>query len=440
MKIHNVTFKEDQYKQLLCDLCIAISKQNADTDNMDYLAALTDAVLDRKILFNTQILLNFRNAKTMGACTVLRIDDEIQNNVVKAANDGVGFGVNLDSLPDPISWLIKLNSYLLLLDKNVERRVAAIATMDVNNPNVLDFIKIKRDANFNNWRMNLSVYVSDCFMDSVIRAIETGEKSDEMQIFMNMVDSMWYCGEPGILFLDRINEGNPLPDCKYEGMAPCAELAMNGGERCHFAYINVARFVKDGQVCFQDLINTVRLITTALDNLIDVSIAADYNPVVANKRRISIGICGLAELFIMLKVPYGSEESLDITNEVMSVINYYSKATSMNLASLRGSFPWLDKSRLLDHEWFMSHGKGVSRHISNEMWESLWEQILENGIRNCATTALPPTGNSAYINHTTYSVEPIFHYNYEFVENTVKELSYSRASISLMRSASVIKS
>lgn len=422
MKIHNINITLEEYNTLLNDLCEAICHINPDSNGPDYLESLSEQVRMQKIIFGTQILLNFRESKTMGACTVLQLDNNIIKNIEKTAADGLGFGINLDNILDPIGVLDNINSYLKKLDGITSRRVAAIATMSTKNGHVSEFISHKRAVEFNEWRMNLSVTATDCFMEAVIHPEKQAEDTTCAQIFDEITESMWYCGEPGILFTDRINEGNPLPQYEYTGLAPCAELAMSPGERCHFAYINVSRFLYNGEFDYNELINTTRIITIALDNLLDISLSAEYNSIVYNKRRISIGICGLAELFVKLMIPYGSKLSLELTNNIMSVINYYSKMTSADLALTRGSFPLLPKSMLLDHDWFFLHGKGTSQLVTLTMWEHLWGRITKTGIRNCATVALPPTGNSAYINGTTYSIEPLFNLNYDFITLALRKL------------------
>lgn len=422
MWIHNKEFTESQYRQLLHDLSVKISTCNTETDNYTFLNELKNHVLSGKIIFNTQILLNFKSQKTLGACTVLRVNSDIMQNIKKTATEGLGFGVNLDEIEDPISFLDNLNSLLLDIEKDITRRVAAIATMRIDNPHIREFVKHKRHANFNRWRMNLSVLISDSFMNSVLDSHQRGETTSETELLDEVIDAMWFCGEPGILFEDKINYGNPIPQSEYIGMAPCAELAMSEGERCHFAYVNISKYSHGQGIDYEALKKAVRLITISLDNLIDISLLSDYNHTVFSKRRISIGICGLAELFIKEQVAYGSTEALKLTNDIMSVINYYSKLASVELAITRGSFPWLCDSRLLDYSWFISHGKGESEYVTSDMWHQLWYQIQKYGIRNCATVALPPTGNSAYINETTYSIEPIFDYHYTFIESELKKI------------------
>lgn len=241
-----------------------------------------------------------------------------------------------------------------------------MAVLRVNHPKIVEFIECKRQADFSCWAFNNSVLLTDEFMDkaknneSYDLVTSDGRKVDEMparEVLQKIAEAAHYCGEPGILFPERFEEENPTPDYKYEGYSPCGEIAMAKGETCQFSYINLANFVlEEGKKFdFHRLAQVVRDLTRALDDTIECSIKHSMSPstVVSDKRRIGIGVCGLADMFFKLRLGYDSEEAVLLAENILSAIDFHSKLESIQLASERGAFPFFQKSRFAAKDWVL---------------------------------------------------------------------------------------
>jgi len=422
IKLHKQTLSEKDYQVRLDKICKDIIRKESeyscsDFDNGLLGELLVSYVSKGSIIFGTPIIINFEKKEFgLSACTVLNgciFSDcnNIKKEIMPFAAEGLGIGFSLDKAEDPVSILYSLNEALNEIDSNVERNTATLVSLRIDNPNIFEFIQCKNSVDFNKWKINISVSIPDTFF------LEHNERNEKILDVIS--ESMWMCGEPGIVFIDQVDRGNPLPKNEYIGFAPCAEIAMAEGDRCHFVYINVAHFLQDGMYSFEKLSLASRCATRALDNILDISMERNSDNNIANKRRISIGICGFAELLINMDLEYGSAACLALADDIISTINYYSKLESVELSINRGSFPQFSESRYSDKDWFLSTGKSISSHVSLKMWEELWEKIQANGIRNSSTTALPPTGNSAYINKTTHSIEPIFDFSSPGVHNSL---------------------
>ena len=142
--------------------------------------------------------------------------------------------------------------------------------------------------------------------------------------------------------MDRINRDNPIPGAgRYESVAPCAEVGLVPGETCQFGYINLGAFVSNGTLQIDELRNTVMLLTQALDDCLEISLKAYQvevsREVVELRRKIGIGVCGLADMLIKLSIPYDSEAGRSLAKDVVALVNFVSKEASHQLGKSRGS-------------------------------------------------------------------------------------------------------
>lgn len=386
---------------------------------------LWKAIVERRVAFGSPLLTNIgREGKPTNSCTVIPVDlrtseVEWRRVITPYYKAEIGSGFNLSDVDDPVVVLTKLNQLMLSLEAEVKRPPAGMAILSVHHPKVLEFISAKKEADFSTWRFNLSIAVTESFMQAVEREEEwcfsDGSTISARLLFDAIVSAAHYCGEPGIVFVDAVERDNPLPSLPYVGVSPCAEIAMASGEVCQFSYVNLSEMVSQNeqgmyQVDFKRMRKTAMLLTRALDDAVQISIqnAVSDPDLIASKRRISIGICGFAELLVKLGIPYGSQESLLVLADSMSVINFYTKVASLELAIERGAFPAFSTSRYCDEEWTARFKKYSTDQVTSKMWEDLAHRIALQGLRNAGTTALPPTGVAARIIHASYSLEPLF--------------------------------
>ncbi len=380
------------------------------------------AIAKQEIIFGSPILTNAgRTSTPTGACTVIPIDlrqkqEVLQKIIEPYYQSGMGSGFDLTETENPVETLKTLNAISHNLCKTCKRPPAGLALLSVEHRDILEFVELKKSANFLEWHLNLSVGITDSFMEKLTNPNTPTDQKEQVQLIFNkIVESAHYCGEPGILFVDRFEEHNPVPDFKYKSVAPCAEVAMSPGEVCQFSYINLAALLSktdDGSLSFdfQRLVKVTRLLTRLLDNSVEISIQnAIANPeAIAEKRKIGIGVCGFADLLLKLGMPYGSKESQQLIAEILSIINYHSKTSSIKLGQSKGVFPSFTKSRYQQTEWTERFGQYPTQHITTKMWQQLAQKIATQGLRNASTTALPPTGLSSRILGVSQSIEPLF--------------------------------
>lgn len=402
---------------------------------MDDLAQALDSHL---VALGTPVLTNAgRNTKPLTSCLVLsgvlreNLMD-IKKEAFDAGSAGMGAGYNFDRIKDPVPVLRALNEITIKNQPKYKhgRSIGNMATISVRHPKLLDFIQVKdgADERGEKWRFNLSVNVDDDFLNQVQNGgqikLKNGKFIDASALYKQIIKSAWRTGEPGIVFMDRLNRDNPTPRVGlYTSVAPCAEVGLAPGETCQFGYINVGRCLKDasGQVVIDvDMLSSLStLMTRTLDNAVEYNIdhaLTDESKKIARlKRKIGVGIYGLADMLARMGLKYESPEAQRVARDVMAIINYSSKIASYELAKKRGSFGALNNKRYRssydDNPGFIERKYGTkdSTYVHPEDWLSLDKRIkTERLLRNASTTALPPTGKSSVIGGGSYSIEPYF--------------------------------
>jgi ribonucleoside-diphosphate reductase alpha chain len=248
----------------------------------------------------------------------------------------------------------------------------------------------KRLTNF-----NISVGLTDAFMEAVAadalfplinpRSGKEVQKVKAAALFDLIVQSAWTTGEPGIIFLDAVNRGNPVPHLgEVEATNPCGEQPLLPYESCNLGSLNLAAAVKDGQVDYPKLADLVHTAVHFLDNVID----ANKFPLEQIKqrtletRKIGLGVMGFADMLLKLNIPYNSEEAVEVAEKVMAFIQEESKKASAELADQRGNFSTYTGSKYA--------GNGVGR------------------MRNATTTTIAPTGTISIISGCSSGIEPLF--------------------------------
>jgi ribonucleoside-diphosphate reductase alpha chain len=316
----------------------------------------------------------------------------------------------------PVSFMDVWDSMCRTIMSAGSRRGAMMATMRCDHPDIEEFIAAKSDSK--KLRMfNLSVLVSDAFME----ALKKGEDwrltfNDKIYKVIKAADlwdkimrATYNYAEPGVIFIDRINEANNLRYCEtITATNPCGEQPLPPYGACLLGSINLARLVEYpfGENAHLDVSQLENLVATAvrmMDNVIEVSqFPLEVQKLEAlNKRRIGLGVTGLADALLMVGLRYGSDEAVEKTEEWMKLIARASYKASINLAKEKGAFSLFDPEKL------------IASGNMKQMDDDIKQAVRKFGIRNALLTSIAPTGTiSLYAGNVSSGIEPVFAYSY----------------------------
>ena len=316
----------------------------------------------------------------------------------------------------PLSFMDVWDAMCRTIMSAGSRRGAMMATMRCDHPDILDFITAKRDPA--RLRMfNVSVLVTDAFM-AAVKADEPWDLVFEGEVYHSLravelwdqiMNSTFEFAEPGVIFIDRINQANNLNYCEtIAATNPCGEQPLPPYGACLLGSINMARLVSDpfgaqaklDEAVLSDLVATaVRM----MDNVVDASrfpLEAQQREAEA-KRRIGLGVTGLADALLMVGLRYGSVEAAAQTEAWMHQIARAAYLASVDLAKEKGAFA------LFDAEGYLASG------AMEQMDADVRDAIAKHGIRNALLTSIAPTGTiSLYAGNVSSGIEPVFAYAY----------------------------
>ena len=362
---------------------------------------------------------------TLSACFVLPLEDSMEG-IMKAATDaamvqkfGGGTGFSLSKIRPkgsriktthgiacgPIEVLKTLSRVSSMITQGGKRDGANMAVMSVYHPDILDFITCKSvEGDIHNF--NISVGVDSNWMKCVINDTDyslvnphdntISGQLNARSVFKQMIEGAWRNGEPGMVFLDKINQDNHVTKIYGEMTAtnPCGEQPLLGNESCNLGSINLAQFFINtdiqtaeepwkAQIDWNRLEKVTKLATRFLDNVIDANHYAtpEIEEMTKATRKIGLGVMGFADLLIQLRVAYNSQKARLIGDEIIMNIREWSDQASLELGVIRGTFPAWDES---DYD------------------------AISEAYRNHCRLTVAPTGTISMIADTASGIEPTF--------------------------------
>ncbi len=265
--------------------------------------------------------------------------------------------------------------------------------LNVHHPDIIEFINSKTEQHMLN-NFNISVTVTDVFMNAVLSDSDydiinprTGNIAGTLnarRVFDLISERAWRYGDPGLVFIDEINRGNPTPALgQIESTNPCGEQPLLPFEACNLGSINLKNIIIDDEISWQKLKNIVHSSVHFLDNVIDMSEfpLKEIKELVQGNRKIGLGVMGFADMLIKLGIPYDSDDAYSIGGKIIKTIKEESDKTSVKLAEKRGVFPNWSKS--------IYAGNGLK-------------------FRNATRTTIAPTGTISIISNCSSGIEPLF--------------------------------
>jgi ribonucleoside-diphosphate reductase alpha chain len=393
-----------------------------------------NVMVDNLFLPNSPTLMNAGTNNGLGysACFVLPVEDSIEGifdaikNAALIHKSGGGTGFAFSRLrpkgsqvrttagvaSGPVSFMRVFDAATEQVKQGGRRRGANMGILRVDHPDILEFIHSKLEGGISNF--NISVAATDRFMEALAkdqsydlidpRTKQVTGSLPARQVFEQIIRAAWQTGDPGMVFIDRINasRANPVPDIEQiEATNPCGEQPLGPNDACNLGSINLVKFARSANRAYRnghgrsdriewaELERVVRIAVQFLDDVIEVNPypLPEIDEAVKRNRRIGLGVMGWADLLLELGIPYGSEEAIGLADQLMAYIERVGHEESARLAEERGPFP----------NWSQS----IYRH--------------ERPLRNSTVTTVAPTGTISIIAGCSSGIEPLFAVAYSHI-------------------------
>ncbi len=416
---------EDMFRRVAHNIAEAERLYNEDAKYWE--ERFYELMTSLKFLPNSPALMNAgKSIGQLAACFVLPVEDSMKSifdtlkNAALILQSGGGTGFSFSRLrpkadivrstggiaSGPVSFMKIYNTATEVIKQGGARRGANMGILRIDHPDILEFIRIKRrEGELTNF--NISVAVTDAFMEALkndreyeLKNPRSGEVVGSFRakiVFDEIVESAWETGDPGLIFIDRINRANPTPHIgQIESTNPCGEQPLLPYEACVLGSMNLSKYVKDNQktevrrqkseekINWDMLAEDIKIAVRFLDNAIDVNIypLPEIERMHKGNRKIGLGVMGWADALILLKIPYTHEKAFELARKVMKFIGDKSREASVELAEKRGVFP--------------------------NFKESIYDAPDMPKVRNATTTTIAPTGTLSTIADCSSGIEPIF--------------------------------
>jgi len=411
---------EGMFRRVAKTVAVAEGMYDCNPDEWEekFYALMTDL----KFLPNSPTLMNAgKDFGQLAACFVLPVDDSMKGifdtlkNAALILQSGGGTGFSFSKLrpkadivrttggvaSGPVSFMKIYNTATEVIKQGGARRGANMGILRIDHPDILEFIRIKRsEGELTNF--NISVAVTDAFINALTydeeydlinpRNKTVAKRIKAKVVFDAIVESSWETGDPGIIFIDRMNRANPTPHIgDIESTNPCGEQPLLPYEACVLGSMNLSKYIKRpaiseqrSEIDWDSLSKDIKTAVRFLDNSIDVN----KYPIPAieqmhkGNRKIGLGVMGWADMLILLGIPYNHKKAFKLAKDLMKFIRDTARKTSVELAEARGVFP---------------NFKG-----------SIYDAPDMPGVRNATTTTIAPTGTLSIIADCSSGIEPIF--------------------------------
>lgn len=405
---------------------------------IDYAEKFIKLMSSLTFLPNTPTLMNAgTELGSLSACFVLPVEDSLEDifdavkNTALIHKTGGGTGFNFSKLrpkndfvkstqgvaSGPVSFMKVFDSVTEEIKQGGKRRGANMAILKYNHPDIMEFVLAKDTNNVVLKNFNVSVAVDEDFFKALQRndyiefhsprRIGSVGHMKAKDLFDTIALNAWKSGDPGLIFLDRVNEDNFLEGYgDIEATNPCGEQPLHDYESCNLGSINLAKFVdSENNFMFKEFENTVKLATRFLDDVVDVNVFPIPQLLKMNResRRIGLGVMGLADMFVEMGIKYDSLEALNVASLIMETLQKVSYETSEYLA--REKYPYPNVMR--------EQGIIPGHYYSTKQLEN---RVLR---RNSAVQSIAPTGTISIIANCSSSIEPYFALAYKREYNAV---------------------